>query len=235
MVNKIEFVFIIFLYFKMNIIIKFNDNIEHHYESFNEIIELDNYNEIIYIECRHNNLSSLPELPNSLIELRCYSNRLYCLPKLPNSLEMLWCSENNISSLPELPNSLKILWCDNNSLSNLPELTNSLEIMGCSNNNLSSLPELPNSLIYFSCNNNNLSSLPELPNSLNFLKYIHNPIHAHICKYFDGKKEKYFEYERNIKRKFSNKIGNWFLECRYNPKYMYCRKRLMKEYKELYG
>ena len=92
-----------------------------------------------------------------------------------------------------------------------------------------------NDIIYLDCYNNNLSSLPELPNSLNFLKYIHNPIHAHICKYFDGKKEKYFEYERNIKRKFSNKIGNWFLECRYNPKYMYCRKRLMKEYKELYG
>ena len=199
----------------MTITIKFIDDIEHYYESFNEIVKLDNYNDIIHIKCWNSNLSSLPELPNSL--------------------EILYCGYNILSSLPELPNSLKILKCFNNNIDRLPKLPNSLIELLCYNNNLSSLPELPNSLIYFSCNNNNLSSLPELPNSLNFLKYIHNPIHAHICKYFDGKKEKYFEYERNIKRKFSNKIGNWFLECRYNPKYMYCRKRLMKEYEELYG
>jgi len=38
-----------------------------------------------------------------------------------------------------------------------------------------------------------------------------------------------------MKRIFSNKIGNWFLECKYNPKYLYCRKRLMKEYDEFYN
>jgi len=38
-----------------------------------------------------------------------------------------------------------------------------------------------------------------------------------------------------MKRKFTNKIGNWFLDCKYNPKYSYCRKRLMKEYEELYN
>ena len=30
-------------------------------------------------------------------------------------------------------------------------------------------------------------------------------------------------------------IGEWFLECKYNPKYKYCKDRLIKEYEELYG
>ena len=43
-----------------------------------------------------------------------------------------------------------------------------------------------------------------------------------------------FEHENKMKKKFINKIENWFLECKYNPNYLYCRKRLMKEYGELY-
>ena len=70
----------------MTITIMFNDNIRHYYNSFGEILQLDNYNDIINIDCSRNNLFSLP--------------------KLPNSLEILWCSSNNLSSLPELPNSL---------------------------------------------------------------------------------------------------------------------------------
>ena len=30
------------------------------------------------------------------------------------------------------------------------------------------------------------------------------------------------------------KIEEWFLECKYNPKYLYCQKRLKNEYNELY-
>jgi hypothetical protein len=46
---------------------------------------------------------------------------------------------------------------------------------------------------------------------------------------------KYFEHQKKIENIFSNKIGEWFLDCKYDPKYLYCRKRLMKEYGELYG
>ena len=155
--------------------IKFNDNIKNKYKSFEEILKLDNYNDINYIDCAYNKLSNLPELPNSLVELHC------------------------------------------------------------NNNKFSILPELPNSLIHLNCEYNNLSSLPELPNSLTEFNYYNNPIFTHIEKYFDGDIMRYNEYHNNIKRKFVNKIGEWFLDCKYNPKYLYCRKRLMTEYNELYN
>ena len=174
MVNKIEFIIIIF-YFNMTICIYFSDDISHKYNSFEEILKLDNYNDIDYIDCSHNWLVNLPELPNSL------------------------------------------------------------QYFICSNNNLSSLPELPYLLIYLYCSNNNIYSLPELPNLLADMYYDNNPIRTHIIHYFNGKHQQYFEHQTNMKRTFANKIGNWYLDCKYNPKYLYCRKRLMKEYEELYG
>jgi hypothetical protein len=221
----------------MTITIQFSDNITHTYDSFEEILKLENYNDIILINCSDYNLSNLPVLPvlpNSLKQLICCSNNLSSLPELPNSLEILECGYNNISSLPELPNSLKSLSCTSNNLSNLPELPKFLEILYCSHNNLSNLPELPNSLITLCCNCNNLSSLPKLPNSLIKIQYYSNQIYFHIYKYFDDNANNYFEHQTNMKRKFINKIENWFLDCKYNPKYKYCRIRLMKEYEELY-
>ena len=113
--------------------IKFNDNIKHNYSSFKEILKLDNYDDIIYINC-YNSLYNLPSLPNSLQILYCAYNNLSNLPKLPNSLIHLNCSANNLSSLPELPNSLKELYCDYNSLSSLPEFPNSLVTISYYNN-----------------------------------------------------------------------------------------------------
>ena len=51
--------------------------------------------------------------------------------------------------------------------------------------------------------------------------------------------DKVFWYKADINlhlkyKKICNKIGEWFLECRYNPKYKYCRTRLMKEFDDLY-
>ena len=142
----------------MSITIKFNDNIEHQYNSFDEITQLDNYDEIIYIECYNNNLSSLPQLPNSL--------------------KILWCSDNNLSSLPQLPNSLEDLYWND------------------------------------------------------------NPIYDYIVKYFNNDWRKYREFQHKIHnmtmKVFANKIGEWYLECKYNPEYKVCQKRLKMEYKELF-
>jgi len=65
--------------------------------------------------------------------------------------------------------------------------------------------------------------------------YNNNPIYEYIKTYFNGNEKKYIEYEKAMKRQFANKLGDWFLDCKYNPKYLYCRKRLMKEYGEFYG
>jgi hypothetical protein len=151
---------------------KFSDHIEQQYNSFEEILKLDNYNDIIYIWCANNSLSRLPQLPNSLKQLHCYNNKISSLPELPNSLKQLHCYNNNLSSLPELPNLL----CD--------------------------------------------------------FVYHDNPIYIFIKKKFKNNIRKYFKHQTNIKRRYSNKIGIWFLNCKYNPKYFYCRKKLMLYYDE---
>ena len=219
----------------MTITIKFNDDIIHQYNSFKKILKLDNYNDISYIDCSSNRLSSLPELPNLLTSLWCSNNNLSSLPELPNSLTKLHCNNNNLSILPELPNSLIYIWCYSNNIFGLPELPNSLKTLYCSYNSISSLPELPNSLEILNCGYNNLYMLPKLPNSLIGFEYYDNPIYTHIEKYFNSETKKYFEYKIKLQRIFANKIGNWYLDCKYNPKYLYCRKRLMKEYDELYN
>ena len=200
------------------ITIKFSDHIEQQYNSFKEILKLDNYNDIIYIWCVNNSLSILPELPNSLEIFWCVNNSLSILPELPNSLIELYCCANKLSSLPKLPNSLEILWCSSN----------------------------------------NLSSLPELPNLLDDFVYYDNPIYTFIKKNLKNTKKKFvnkienwfldckhnsdYSYCRTrLKKEYekqtyaANIIRNWYLDCKYNPKYLYCRKRVMKEYEELYS
>ena len=124
--------------------------------TFGEIIQLDNYNDIKYIDCYNNNLTSLPD-------------------NLPNSLERLWCYNNNLTNLPDnLPNSLKVLYCDN------------------------------------------------------------NPIYNFIQKYHNKNWKEYIQWKNKYKSP-SNIIGKWFLECKYNPKYKYCKDRLNEEYDSLYS
>ena len=88
---------------------------------------------------------------------------------------------------------------------------------------------------HIDCYSNNLDNLPELPNSLINIQHFCNPICIYINTYFDGDTKKYFEHHKKTKKQFINKIENWFLDCKYNPKYKYCRKRLMKEYDDLYN
>ena len=69
MVNKKLNLFSNILNFNM-ITIKFSDNIIHGYNNFETILQLDDYNDIVYINCNNNNkISNLPELPNSLEKL----------------------------------------------------------------------------------------------------------------------------------------------------------------------
>ncbi len=110
------------------------------FKSFDEIVNEDFYNDILELGCWNNNLTSLPELPNSLTRLYCWNNNLTSLPELPNSLTYLSCYNNNLTSLPELPNSLTDLDCKNNNLTSLPELPNSLTKLYCEDNYLTSLP-----------------------------------------------------------------------------------------------
>jgi Leucine-rich repeat (LRR) protein len=101
-------------------------------------------------------LSGELPLPKQLLinRLDCYHNQLSQLPELPASLQGLYCSGNQLNQLPELPVSLQQLNCSFNQLNQLPELPASLQQLDCSSNQLNQLPELPASLQWLYCYNN---------------------------------------------------------------------------------
>ena len=108
----------------------------------------------------HNQITTIPALPNSLMFINCFDNQLTQLPPLPASLNKLNCGRNKLSSLPALPNTLNYLDCDNNKLTGLPALPNVLNYLDCNTNSLSSLPALDTALQNLQCYHNILTNLP---------------------------------------------------------------------------
>ena len=109
------------------------------------------FEKIQRLDCFHNELTSLSELPDGLEKLYCFHNQLTSLPKLPDGLKILHCYGNQLTSLPKLPDGLKVLYCSANELTSLPKLPDRLEKLWCDNNQLTSLPELPKTLKDLDC------------------------------------------------------------------------------------
>jgi len=169
----------------MTITIKYSleaENAGKAYNTFEEIQQLEDYNDIVYINCSNNKLTELPQtLPNSLQRLWCGGNKLSDLPQtLPDSLQELYCSDNNLTELPQtLPDSLQQLYCARNKLTELPlNLPQSLQELYCSENKLTELPPtLPDSLQKLYCQYNKFTELPpNLPQSLQILHCYNNKL-----------------------------------------------------------
>ena len=127
-------------------------------------------------------------------------------------------------------NSLEELWCSYNKLTLLPELPTSLREFSCNLNQLTIIPKLPDSLRVLFCYNNQLTLSPKLPILIEDYFFINNPVYDYIQDKCGGNLEIYHK-ENKV---FANKIGEWFLKCKYNPKYKYCRDRVDKEYDKLF-
>ncbi len=83
------------------------------------------------VTCSQHNLKEILYIPDNLTYLICYDNQLTSLPEL-NNISRLYCSKNLLIELPELPN-VKILACTNNKLTYLPELPNIVSLL-CDDN-----------------------------------------------------------------------------------------------------
>ena len=157
------------------------------------------------------------------------------MPKLPNSLTRIGCFNNRLTKLPELPESLIELNCGGNKICELPKLPINLKKLFCADNKLKTMPKLPNSLTELFCNKNELLELDEFCyfNKKIYYLYDNNPIEEYVNKYFHNY-DNYFKFKQDCKRKFINKISEWYLECNYNPDYKQCRKKIKQSYDELY-
>ncbi len=126
------------------------------------------------------NITSLPNLNEftNLLLLNCHNNQLTTLPTLPENLEFFYCSDNQLISLPELHklHKLKILYCPFNQLTVLPSLFENLQILDCNHNQLTCLPTLPKNLQALYCSYNQLTVLPTLPENLGTLYCSYNQL-----------------------------------------------------------
>jgi len=133
---------------------------------------------LTFIDCSHNSLTALPELPHGLRALKCDNNQITSLPQLPSTLERLVCRTNPLEFLPELPHGFVELLCSETPIRSLPTLPSTLHTLKCNNNELTSLPPLPKSLQILHCSYNLLTELPTLPEYLEELDCRYNPIHT---------------------------------------------------------
>ena len=201
--------------------------------------------------CLYNYITKLPKLPDSLEKLECYNNQLYELPKLPSGLTYLDCGGNLITELPDLPPKLETLACYRNKIKHMPDsIPSSLKIFWIKYNPIKIFPDSfqnfkieldDNSSIShykktihfnFSCGSFKKNLSDEWDDDLDELETLNeedNPMLHFIMIYCKMDTKLYVKYRKAVEA-----IENWYLECKYNPKYKYCQKRVMNEYNEFY-
>lgn len=215
--------------------IKLHNNIKHlslyYCDKLNKLpYNLPSSIETLY--CQYNNLTELPDnLPSNLIELNCIRNKLIKLPdNLPSNLKRIDCSKNNLIELPDnLPIDLEKLIISKNNIKKLPYSILNTRLI----NKMKEDYNFANHL--FNCDDNPLKTILE-KYKMEITKKIatfgppgpNNPGSDYNDKMFD--------LERYIKElKAVETISNWFLECKYNPAYAYCRKIVNKGYNDVYS
>ena len=215
---------------------------------YNHLPELPD--KLIELSCQNNMfVKPLPKLPDSLLKLNINGTRISELPeKLPPNLVILRCNGCNLKKLPILPPKLVRLYCSMNVITELPKnIPNSLIKLECYSNNITKLPISINKCLKLFRDvipwSNHVKPIlldneviignryyfynPELY-GLRF-NCRENPVHIKINKYYGENTWSYIMYMNAVKV-----ISDWFLECKYNPKYKYCRDRLENEFKKIY-
>lgn len=132
------------------------------------------------IECSHNLLNRLPDLPKKLEILKCAYNQLTILHELPLNLRILECAYNQLTILPDLPPNLEMLNCSGyyNKLTIEPLLNtiifpSNLKHLVCENCNLYMGMVLSEKLEILVCGKNHIKCFDNLPKNLIELINLH--------------------------------------------------------------
>lgn len=182
----------------------------------------------------------LPILPDTITRLYIDCINLKPIKTLPNILTTLEIEQTNLKYLPDLPETLKYLICALNNLVELPKLPNKLEELNCYSNNLTYLPELPKSISRVICSGNLIKKMPDSIVNMERQSYI-DKSKLNDCfiwkkttadfmdKYCNLSFIKLLKYQKAVEV-----IENLYLEAKYNPEYQFCKKRLKREYEDMY-
>ena len=151
------------------------DTIE--YNSFDEIVGLDNYNDIEYIDCvnrsyEKHGIISIRDTDDDDEKKKMKSECVKLPENLPENLKILQCEHNELDGLPELPDRLEELYCGLNCYKEpIKSFPSTLKVLnGVWSDFIDEATELPESLIYLNCGENRLlcdcRTTPELPKKL---------------------------------------------------------------------
>lgn len=195
---------------------------------------------MIHLDCTNAGISHLYHIPDTLKYLNCSYNKIDRLPELIfSNIETLICSNNNLKKLPKMPDTLKTLICyHNRKLHNIPPLPDGVQIFDMSNCMLNHVPNIPKKILLM-YTSHDIVSIDEI----NLHSKLCNNIYGEIYKFspyekllkLSDKKDDIEQLEDIIKQWYAVKIiSDWFLECKYNPKYKYCKDRLQNEFDDLY-
>jgi len=213
------------------------------YDSFEDLMNRQSelYDTIKYIDCSNNKLTKLPKLPESLEVLVCNDNNLTELPMLPLNLKNLYCTRNNLIYLPTLPNELTELWCQFNQIKLIPRLPESLETLVCDCNKIEKMPEIHYGIRTLHCSYNNIKTLKNIKdiiyiNNVGSLRINNNPVTDFMNDRYKGQIGQNDYINKYMKEKLAvDIISDWFTNCKYDPRYKYCRERLKNEFNDLYN
>jgi len=162
-------------------------------EGIKSLPDLTRFKNLKKLICSHNQLTSLPTLPQNLQILICDNNLLTYLPTLPQNLQILYCYNNKLTSLPTLPQNLKELNCYNNKLNLLSTLPQNLEIFNCVNNP-----------IYKIVNNDSLFQIKQK------IQILNNFRHLYYC----------LKFKKQLRKWLWEKVREPSAKKLYNPKYL---------------
>lgn len=132
------------------------------------------FDNLIFLDCSVNYLTTLPALPQGLLNLKCEKNLLTTSIILPANLLELNCGHNPLISLPNLPPNLLYLYCDNVELNSLPLLPPNLYKLQCDSNYIQIIDSLPSRLNTLECNFGQLNNIVSVPPSLRILRVFGN-------------------------------------------------------------
>jgi hypothetical protein len=110
------------------------------------------------VECPHNLLKTLVDIPGSLTHLDIRENSIKSLDlKQASELIILHCEDNGLESISNLPKNLEELYCDKNSLKILDlEGVSKLNTLHTSSNPVLIVQNKPNALVDYKNENNSL-------------------------------------------------------------------------------
>lgn len=116
--------------------------------SYRDLTSLPDLTDIVDLDCSHNQLTELTNLPESLKYLEAENNQISYIDSFPEKLIIINLKNNNLKRLPQLPPKLQRLNVTFNKLVELPELPDSLRDLQC-NLKFENLPILPYNLVLF--------------------------------------------------------------------------------------